>query len=244
MKNHKKTLGINIDHIATLRQQRKENDPDLLRAAKVAVSSGADQLTVHLREDRRHIQDADIYNLINKNFKINFECAATDEMLDIILKTKPEAVCLVPEKREELTTEGGLDISCNTSKYDSFISKVREVNIPVSVFINPNPSLIKIAKQLNVDAIEIHTGNYADAFNKDQNLMIKELNKIKKTATLAKNSGLQVNAGHGLNFDNIGNIVSIMEITEYNIGHSIISESIFIGLANAIKKIKSKIIEQ
>lgn len=229
-------LGVNIDHVATLREQRKENDPNVLVAAQTALKAGADIITVHLREDRRHIQDKDVYDLSNANIPLNFECAATEEMLRICLEINPKSCCIVPEKREELTTEGGLNLSKNKEFLEYFIKKLKSKKINVSLFIEPTEKSFYEAIHLNATSVELHTGQYALSKNS-----VKELNKIKHIATLSRDHNIALHAGHGLNFNNIGNIIKIEEIEEVNIGHSLIAYSIFNGLEKTIKKMINKL---
>ena len=229
-------LGVNIDHVATLREQRKENDPNLLNAAKIAMNAGADIITVHLREDRRHIQDKDVYELTEANIPLNFECAATDEMLEIAKKIMPKSVCLVPEKREELTTEGGLNLARNQSVLKNFIKELKSKNINVSLFLDPNEKSFFEAIDLNADCVELHTGQYA--LNNESN---KELKKIIHIAKISKDYSIKLHAGHGLNFNNIGNIIKIEEIKEVNIGHSLISDALFNGLEKTVRTMKEKL---
>ncbi|MEK9728170.1 MAG: pyridoxine 5'-phosphate synthase [Candidatus Margulisiibacteriota bacterium] len=229
-------LGVNIDHIATLRQQRKEGNPNLIEAAKWAIEGGADNITIHLREDRRHIQDQDVFDLKPIANELNFECATAPEIIDIATKIKPEWTCIVPEKREELTTEGGLNLSQNTRQLKETIKKLQDHGILVSLFINPQLNDINISKDLGANGIEIHTGIYALAPNKRQ-----ALHDIQQSALLAHQLGLKVQAGHGLNYENITPVTKINEIEEVNIGHSIISRSIEIGLKSAVQLMKSLI---
>tara|TARA_A100001015_G_scaffold304555_1_gene395913 strand:+ start:5579 stop:6292 length:714 start_codon:yes stop_codon:yes gene_type:complete len=229
-------LGVNIDHVATLREQRKENDPNLLEAAKIALKAGADIITIHLREDRRHIQDKDVYELTNARIPLNFECAATPEMLLIAKKIKPQSVCIVPEKREELTTEGGLDLSKNTIYLEKFIKELKTNQIKVSLFVDPNEKSFFEALRLNADCIEVHTGQYAVSNSSEE-----EIKKLKNIANLTKTHPISLHAGHGLNFENIGKIINIEEIEEVNIGHSLIADAIFNGLETTIKNMKKKL---
>lgn len=230
-------LGVNIDHVATLRQARGTLYPDLIQAALVAEQNGADGITAHLREDRRHIQDKDIYLLKDRlHTRLNLEMAATDEMVAIACKVKPYACCLVPEKREELTTEGGLDVADNIERMKSVCARLADAGIEVSLFIAPDPSQIDAAKAVGAPVVELHTGTYAEAGNKKD--CAKELERLKKAATHARSLGLQVNAGHGLHFHNVAAICRIPEIIELNIGHSIIAQAIFSGLARTVRELK------
>ena len=230
-------LGINIDHVATIRNARGGVHPDPIMAAKIAERSGADNITAHLREDRRHISENDIYRLIN-NIKIplNFEMAATDEMLDLALKFLPYSCCIVPERRKEITTEGGLNLKKNFKKVELIIGKLKKEGILTSLFLDPNLEQINLAAQLNVDAIEIHTGTFCSF--KDETDQEKEIVKIREASDNAYKLGLEVHAGHGLTFKNVGKISSIPEISELNIGHFIIGESIFNGLKPTILKMR------
>jgi pyridoxine 5-phosphate synthase len=233
-------LGVNIDHVATLRQARKEDEPNLVQAAKEALSGGADGITIHLREDRRHIQDDDVIQIRKLDTRLNLEMAATDEMVKIACAIKPDFCCLVPEKREELTTEGGLNVIANEAKLKKATQQLQIAGIQVSLFIDPDKEQITKAKSVGANYIEIHTGVYANATEKEQE---KELNTIKEAVTFATSIGLKVNAGHGLKYHNTKPICEIKGILELNIGHSIISKAIFTGLKNAIQEMKT-LIEQ
>lgn len=227
-------LCINIDHIATLRQARREKDPDPVIAAGICEIAGADGIVCHLREDRRHISDRDLIVLKETvKTKLDLEMAATDEMIKIALKVKPDMVTLVPEKREELTTEGGLDIISMKSKLDPVIDKLQEGNIKVSLFVEPSPESVDAALEIGADMIEIHTGKYA--LTREAKDILIELEKIRATSLMAKELGIGVNAGHGLNYHNILAIANIVEIDEVSIGHSIIANAVFIGLENAVR---------
>ncbi|HOJ50053.1 MAG TPA: pyridoxine 5'-phosphate synthase [Spirochaetota bacterium] len=228
-------LSVNIDHVATLRQARKGKDPDLLQAAFEVVKAGADGITFHLREDRRHIQDEDVY-ILKKEIKkpLNFECALNEEIINIVLNIVPEWATIVPERREELTTEGGLDVIGLKDKIMKYLSPLKDKGIKVSLFVEPEKNQIEAAKEIGADAIEIHTGNYAnliDPFKKEE-----ELNKIKESVAFAKKNGLIIHAGHGLNYENTYDIVNIKDIDELSIGHSIISRAVFVGLYTAVKE--------
>jgi pyridoxine 5-phosphate synthase len=227
-------LCINIDHIATLRQARRESEPDPVTAASICEIAGADGIVFHLREDRRHITDRDVYLLKQTvKTKLDFEMAATDEMIKIACEIKPYMSTLVPEKREELTTEGGLNLSENEMRISEAIDKLKSAGIKTSVFIEPDPHSVDLALEFGADMIEIHTGKFASLKKPDE--IINELEKIKHTAKMAKELGLGVNAGHGLNYYNITAIANIYEIDEVSIGHSIISRAVFTGLENAVK---------
>ena len=233
-----KRLGVNIDHIATVRNARGEKHPDPFYAAKQVIKMGADSVTIHLREDRRHINDTDL-NLINSKLRIplNLEIAATNEMLRIALKHKPPFVCIVPEKRKEITTEGGLNLNFRAAFLKKIIFKLKRNKSRVSLFIEPNQSDIKRAKLLNVNCIEIHTGKFCNLVNKNKSFK-SELNRIKKAVTLANKIGLEVHAGHGLTYKSAGILSKIKGIREFNIGHFLIGESIYVGLSNSIKQFK------
>ena len=227
-------LGVNIDHVATIRQARGGAEPDPVAAAVLAEFAGADGITVHLREDRRHIQDRDL-TLLRKIIKtrLNLEMAATDEMVSMAQQIKPDMCTLVPEKRLELTTEGGLDVRCNMEQIKSAVERLRSCGIPVSLFIDADPDQIKAADKVGADFIEIHTGLFAEA--PDWKSEEKELIRIENGVKLAQKLGLGVNAGHGLNYSNIKRITTIRGIEEYNIGHSIISRAVMAGLEKAVR---------
>ena len=229
-------LGVNIDHVATVRNARGEKYPSPLRASILAEKYGADSVTIHLREDRRHINDNDLKS-INSKLKIplNLEIAATNEMLKIALKHKPPFICIVPEKRKEITTEGGLNLIFNKIFLKKIIYKLKKNKSRVSLFIEPNLSDIKKAKLLNADCIEIHTGRFCNLVNQNKNFK-NELNKIKKAVTLGNKIGLEVHAGHGLTYKSAKILSKMKGIREFNIGHFLIGESIFVGFANSIKQ--------
>lgn len=251
-------LGVNIDHVAVLREARAVNDPDILEAMYVAVSSGADQITVHLREDRRHINEKDLENIINLcKIPVNAETSINPEIIDIICDLKPSRATIVPEKRAELTTEGGLNLS--VPKLEKTIEKLNKHSIPVSLFIEPNVELLQKVVSLGANCVEFHTGKYANAFlmlhsnlsktkysiksleiKKDKLFQVfdRELNLIKDASVVAKELGISVAAGHGLNYQNVKEIVKIDDIFELNIGQSIIARSVFVGLYQAIKEMK------
>ncbi len=237
-----KRLGVNIDHIATLRNARGELHPNPLFAAKFAKNAGADSITIHLREDRRHINDIDAKKICSiKNLLVNLEISTNSEIVKIALKLKPDFVCIVPENRKEITTEGGLNLKKNKSKIKKIISKFANKNIRTSLFINPSLSDIKIAKELKTDCIEIHTGHLANLVKSKKNFS-KEFQRIKKSSKLANNLGIEVHAGHGLDYKTTKILTKINEIQEFNIGHYLIGESVFYGL-NKIIKIFKKIIK-
>jgi pyridoxine 5-phosphate synthase len=235
-------LGVNIDHIATLRQARGTHYPSLIDAAKICEGSGADSITLHLREDRRHIQDQDVEELkFSLTTKMNLEMAATDEMLEIATKILPEDCCLVPEKRQELTTEGGLDVLSQLGRIKEVCSELSTNNIKASLFIDPDNYQIEAAVECGAPIIEIHTGHYADASSAAE--MQKELQKISEACAYAHSLGLQVNAGHGLTLENTKAIAEINSVVELNIGHSIISRALFVGLGAATSEMKQLIQE-
>jgi len=235
-------LGVNIDHIATLRQARGTRYPSLIDAAKICESSGADSITLHLREDRRHIQDQDVEELkFSLTTKMNLEMAATDEMLEIATKILPEDCCLVPEKRQELTTEGGLDVLSQLGRIKEVCSELSTNNIKASLFIDADNYQIEAAVECGAPIIEIHTGHYADASSAAE--MQKELQKISEACAYAHSLGLQVNAGHGLTLENTKAIAEINSVVELNIGHSIISRALFVGLGAATSEMKQLIQE-
>ena len=228
-------LGVNVDHVATLRQARGTSYPDPLDAAIICARAGADNITAHLREDRRHIQDEDIYRIKNlQSLPLNLEMANSKSILQIALDVLPSEVCIVPEKREELTTEGGLNVIKDFNSLQETTLLLVGKKIHVSLFIEPNSDSIIASKDIGANAIELHTGTYCDADEKDKPF---ELEKLIEAAELANNLGLKVNAGHGINIDNINGILCIPHINTLNIGHSIISRSIFIGIEKAVKEI-------
>tara|TARA_Y100001970_G_scaffold262747_1_gene347382 strand:- start:6294 stop:7019 length:726 start_codon:yes stop_codon:yes gene_type:complete len=232
-------LGVNIDHVATVRNARGENYPSPLRAALLVEKYGGDSVTIHLREDRRHINDRDLKE-IKKKIKIplNLEIAPSKEMVRISLKHRPDYVCIVPEKRREITTEGGLNLKKNTHLIKSIIKKLKKKNIRTSLFVEPNIQDVKIAKKINADCIEIHTGKFCNLYNKNKNIK-KELKRIKNSVILANKIGLEVHAGHGITFSSVKILSKINGIKEFNIGHFIIGESIFIGIKDSIRKFKN-----
>ena len=231
-------LGVNIDHVATVRNARGENYPSPLRASLLAEKCGADSVTIHLREDRRHINELDLKKIIKKlKIPLNLEIAATQEMLNIASKSKPPFVCIVPEKRKEITTEGGLNLNYNKTFLKKLINKLKNKNIRVSLFIEPSIKDIKQAKNLKVDCVEIHTGKLCNLINKKKNYK-NEINKIKKAVKKGNELGLEVHAGHGLTFNSAKILSKINGIIEFNIGHFLIGESIFVGLPKTIRLFK------
>ena len=231
-------LGVNIDHVATVRNARGELYPSPLRAALLAQKNGADSVTIHLREDRRHIKEFDLKQIKSKlKIPLNLEIAATKEMLNIALRNKPPFICIVPEKRKEITTEGGLNLNYNKIFLRKIINKLKKNKSRVSLFIEPNIKDINESKKLNVDCVEIHTGKLCKIINKKKNYK-NELNRIKKAVILCNKLGLEVHAGHGLTLQSAKILSKIKGIQEYNIGHFLIGESIFVGLSNSIKLFK------
>lgn len=233
----KKLLGVNIDHIATIRQARGTRYPDPVQAALLAEEAGADLVTLHLREDRRHIQERDVEMLIDiLQTRMNLEMAATDEMLAIAQRIRPSDCCLVPEKRSELTTEGGLDVVTQKSQLRDYCAALAETGVRVSLFVDADPSQIEAAKEIGVPVIEIHTGHYADA--SDNKEKAQELQQIQDAVVFGHDIGLHVNAGHGLDYHNVQAIAAIDAIEELNIGHSIVSRALFTGWKEAVAEMK------
>ena len=238
-------LGVNIDHVATIRNARGGRHPDPLRAAHLAVEAGADGITAHLREDRRHISDADIARLKQElTLPLNLEMAATDEMLAIALRHVPHACCLVPEKREERTTEGGLDVAGQQTVLAPRVAKLRDAGIRVSLFIEPDPIAIAAAARLGADIVEMHTGAYCErALEDDAAGLARELERLRTAATAAAAAGIEVHAGHGLTFNTVAAVARLPEIVELNIGHFLIGEAIFGGLTSAIQRMRTLMVE-
>lgn len=241
--SQKPLLGVNIDHVATLRQARGVNYPSPLAAALLCEQAGADGITIHLREDRRHIQDADVYEIAAQlTTRLNLEMAATTEMLAIACEVKPFWVCLVPEKRAELTTEGGLDVAGQVAWLTDYIDKLHDVGVKVSLFIDPDETQINAAVACHADAIELHTGAYAEmGLAGDTDKQQAELQRIQNAVRTAKqaDSNLLINAGHGLTRDNVNAIAQIEGIYELNIGHALIADAVFVGLAEAVTMMKA-----
>ena len=238
-----KKLGVNIDHVATIRNARGEFHPDPLSVAKFVKNSGADSITIHLREDRRHINDMDAKKICStKGIFVNLEISTNPSIMKIALKIKPDFICIVPENRKEVTTEGGLDVKSNKKKLKDIITKFKKDKIRTSLFINPSISDVKVSKFLEADCVEIHTGKLAQLVKSKKNYK-KELFKIKKCSSLANKIGLEVHAGHGLDYKTTKILSEINEIKEFNIGHYIIGESIIYGLKKVIKNFK-KIIKK
>ena len=233
-----KRLGVNIDHIATLRNARGEFHPDPITAAKFVRKAGADSITIHLREDRRHINDNDAKKICSiNNLLVNLEISTNPEIVKIALKIKPNYICIVPENRKEITTEGGLNLKKNKVKIKNIISLFKKKNIRTSLFIDPNIDDVKISKEIKSDCIEIHTGRLANLI-KSKKEYLKELNRVKKCSKIAKEIGLEVHAGHGLDYKTTELLSRFKEIEEFNIGHYLIGESVFFGLSKVIKKFK------
>jgi len=230
-------LGVNIDHVATIRNARGGEHPDPVRAAFAAAEAGADGITAHLREDRRHITDGDIDRLMARlEIPLNLEMAATEEMLDIALRHRPHAACIVPEKREERTTEGGLDAAGQHNQLAYFVDRLGGANIRVSLFIEPDPAQIDAAIRLGAPVVEFHTGRYAHL---DGEARAAELKRIADAAALAVKNGIEPHAGHGLTFDNVAPIAAIPQLAELNIGHFLVGEGIFIGLGKSVRHMRS-----
>ncbi len=231
-------LGVNIDHVATLREARRTVEPDPVWAAVLAELGGADGITIHLREDRRHIQDRDL-RLLRQTIqvKMNLEMAAEDEIIEMALEVRPEQATLVPEKREEITTEGGLDVVGNRERVRSCIGRLRESGIEVSLFIDPDPHQIEASAELGVQAVELHTGCYADANTKVE--QDRELHALEQTGRLALDLGLKLHMGHGLTYRNVTPIAEIPSVRELNIGHSIVSRAVLVGFEEAVREMKA-----
>ena len=233
-------LGVNIDHVATLRNARGGKDPEIIEAARICEKAGADGITTHLREDRRHIKDADVFALKKiLKVRLNLEMAVTEEMGAIALELLPANCCLVPEKRQELTTEGGLDVAGQLEKITPFVKKLVDAGIVVSLFIDPSEEQVKASAKTGAQFIELHTGAYSEAYGTDSEEI--EFQKLKNAAKLAQNLGLKVNAGHGLTYENVHRMHEIEGLVELNIGHNIIAKSVFDGLFGAVKEMKELI---
>ena len=229
-------LGVNVDHVATVRQARRVEVPDPLEAALLAEKAGADGITVHLREDRRHIQEHDVERMRQRlTTKLNLEMAVTPAMIALAERLRPNDACFVPEKREELTTEGGLDVLANKQKIVEAIKRLQDRGIHVSLFIDPRENQIETSKAVGAHAVEIHTGTYCNAVGAEQE---KERDAVAVAASLAHGLGLEVHGGHGLNYENVSPIVTIPEIVELNIGHSIIAHAVIVGIAQAVREMK------
>jgi pyridoxine 5-phosphate synthase len=235
-------LGVNIDHVATIRNARGGRHPDPVRAAKLAAQAGADGITAHLREDRRHISDDDIARLSHEiDRPLNLEMAATDEMLAVALRHKPHAACLVPEKREERTTEGGLDVARFRDQLQPYVTRLGEAGIRVSIFIEPTPAALDVAKALGTPVVELHTGSYCEAYLEDAHgpRVKHELRRLAAAAEHAEAIGLECHAGHGLTFDTVAPVAAIATIVELNIGHFLVGEAIFGGLDSSIRRMRA-----
>jgi pyridoxine 5-phosphate synthase len=231
-------LGVNIDHVATVRQARGTSYPDIVEAALAAERGGADGITVHLREDRRHIQDRDVERLLPVvRTKVNLEMAVTPEMIGIGCRLRPVDACLVPERRQEVTTEGGLDVAGRVTAVAEAVRRLQAIGTKVSLFIDANPAQIEAAQRLGAEAIELHTGRYADAL--DASARVAELERVRAGAALGRSLGLVVNAGHGLTVENVGPIAAITGMNELNIGHSLVARAVFIGLEAAVREMKA-----
>jgi pyridoxine 5-phosphate synthase len=234
-------LGINIDHVATIRNARGGIHPDPVRAALLAMEAGADGITAHLREDRRHIRDADMVRLKNEvPLPLNFEMAATDEMMRIALQIMPHAVCLVPEKRTEVTTEGGLDVAGHLAELGPYIARLNQSGRRVSLFIDADERQVQAAATLKAPVIELHTGRYCEAHGEEQSL---ELKRLQAAAALAERLGLECHAGHGLNYETVTAVAAIRSIMELNIGHFLVGEAVFSGLSPAIREMRRRMDE-
>jgi pyridoxine 5-phosphate synthase len=231
-------LGVNIDHVATVRNARGAGYPDPVRAACLAAGAGADGITAHLREDRRHITDDDIARLsADLTVPLNLEMAATDEMLGIALRHRPHAACIVPEKREEVTTEGGLDAAGQFARLAPLTARLREAGIRVSLFIEPDAAQIDAAIRLGAPVVELHTGRYAELAGEARSI---ELRRLSDAAALAAKNGIEVHAGHGLTYDNVGPIAAIPQVRELNIGHFLVGEALFVGLGEAVRRMREE----
>ena len=234
---HPLRLGVNIDHVATIRNARGGEHPDPMRAVRVVEAAGGDGITVHLREDRRHIRDTDLDAIMREiRLPVNLEMAATEEMLAIALRHKPHAACIVPERREERTTEGGLDAAGQHNHLAPLVTRLREANIRVSLFIEPDPRQIEAAMRLGAPVIEFHTGKYAHSEGAEREA---ELRRLTDAVALAAKNGIESHAGHGLTFENVQPIAAIPQIAELNIGHYLIGEAIFIGLEESVRKMRT-----
>ena len=238
---HRLRLGVNIDHVATVRNARGGAAPDPIRAARAAVAAGADGITAHLREDRRHIRDADMETLARTlTVPLNFEMAATDEMIALAVRLKPHAACLVPEKREERTTEGGLDIGGGHDSLLPRIARLRDAGIRVSLFVEPDEAVMDAAIRLGAPVVELHTGSYCEAVAEgDAARIAHELDRLARAAAYGSGIGLEIHAGHGLALDSVGPVAALPQVAELNIGHALIGESIFVGLAQAIRDMRA-----
>ncbi|MEO2008534.1 MAG: pyridoxine 5'-phosphate synthase [Pirellulaceae bacterium] len=234
-------LGVNIDHVATIRQARETFEPDPAWAATFAELGGADGITIHLREDRRHIQDRDVEVLKQTvTAKLNLEMACVDDIVDMAIRLRPDQITLVPEKREEVTTEGGLDMLTNPAHVRSTIQRLQDAGLPVSLFLDPNLEQIEAALALGVEAVELHTGTFANAAGEEQQAELQSLVQVGRTI---RSAGVQLHAGHGLNYRNVHLVAAIEDMRELNIGHSIVSRAVFVGLEQAVREMKRLIVE-
>jgi pyridoxine 5-phosphate synthase len=232
-------LGVNVDHVATVRNARGGRHPDPVRAARLAIEAGADGITAHLREDRRHIRDEDIVRLRELDRPLNFEMAATPEMLAMALRIRPHAACLVPEKRQERTTEGGLDVASAADALRPFVAKLKSGDIRVSLFIEPDARAIETAASVGADIVELHTGTWAEAVAAGALSAGHELERLRQGARWASELGLEVHAGHGLDFDTSETLAAVPEFVEFNTGHFLVGEAIFVGLAESVRRVKA-----
>ncbi len=234
-------LHINVDHVATVRQARRTDEPDPVRAAVLAELGGADGITVHLREDRRHIQDRDVRLLIETvRTGVNMELATESDVVRIALELRPMAATLVPERREELTTEGGLALRSDLQrrKVGTALERLRDAEIRTSLFVDPEPDALRIAAEVGADAVELHTGEYAEAYGRDRERSEAELQRLRSAAARARSLGLDVHAGHGLTYENVAPVAAIAEIEELNIGHSVVSRAVLVGMERAVREMK------
>lgn len=237
--NNTVLLGVNVDHVATVRQARGTDYPSVMEAALLALEGGADAITVHLREDRRHIQDEDVRSLCGHDeLRVNFEMAVTAEMLNIAMGLSPTDVCLVPEKREELTTEGGLDVAANPAAIAEAVGRLSEAGIRVSLFIDPDRAQLQAARDVGAPVVELHTGAYADADGLEQEA---ELERLREACVFGHGLGLQINAGHGLNLGNVQRVAGLPHMTELNIGHAIVARALFVGMKAAVAEMRRAI---
>ncbi|GHT42099.1 pyridoxine 5'-phosphate synthase [Endomicrobiia bacterium] len=238
-------LGVNIDHIATIRQARKEGFPSLIEAAAVCEKAGADGITIHLREDRRHVQDSDVYSLRKSiKTKLNLEMSASEEIVKIAIDVKPDFVCMVPEKRQELTTEGGLDVKASKERLASIVARLKKAGIVASMFIDADINQVLSCSEIGADAVELHTGKYAKFFKENGADSVEfkaEMERISKTSNEVVKKGLLLNAGHGLDYTNAGQICKIPCMNEFNIGFSIVANAVFTGLETAVRDMKELI---
>ncbi|MHC5009458.1 MAG: pyridoxine 5'-phosphate synthase [Planctomycetota bacterium] len=234
-------LGVNIDHVATIRQARRGRYPEVVAAAHAALLGGADFITMHLREDRRHIQDRDLAQVAEAiDTDINLEMAATPEMVEIALKAKPAQVCIVPERREELTTEGGLDVKAHREAVLTACEALRGAGVPVSLFVDPDEEMLLAANEVGANAVELHTGKYADA--KNEAARIHEFQALKRAASSARQLGLRVHAGHGLDYRNVAHVAGLPEVEELNIGFAIVARAVFTGLTTAVREMRAEML--